>query len=54
MAWGGGLEGIFPLDVPLKIDTHIAIGNSEILTEGGVYRLRFERALFRIRNAESE
>ena len=48
-AWGGGLEGIFAWQVPLKINTNTAAGISEILKEGGVYRLRFERAAFGIR-----
>ena len=48
-AWGRGLEGIFAWQVPLKINTNTAAGISEILKEGGVYRLRFERAAFGIR-----
>ena len=46
---GRGAGGIFPLEVPLKINTHTEAGVSEILTEDGVYRLRFERAAFGIR-----
>ena len=48
-AWGGGLEGIFAWQVPLKINTDIATCISEALTKGGVYRRHFERAAFRIR-----
>ena len=43
------MEGIFAWQVPLKINTNTAAGISEILKEGGVYRLRFERAAFGIR-----
>ena len=49
ISWGGGLEGIFAWQVPLKIDTDIAAGVSEALTKGGVYRRHFERTAFRIR-----
>ena len=37
------------MEVSLKINTHTEAGVAEILTEDGVYRLRFERAAFGIR-----
>ena len=49
ISWGGGLEGIFAWQVPLKINTDIATGVSEALTKGSVYRRHFERTAFRIR-----
>ena len=49
LAWGGGLEGIFAWQVPLKINTDIRTGIPEALTKGGVYRRHFERTAFRIR-----
>ena len=49
ISWGGGLEGIFAWQVPLKINTDTAKGISEALTKGGVYRRHFERTAFRIR-----
>ena len=54
ISWGWGLGGIFPWEGTLKLNTLGNYAISEILTKDGVYRLRFERALFRIRNAESE
>ena len=50
MAWGGGLEGFWPRQAGLKLGRPARSAGSVILPEEGVYRLRLERALFRIRH----
>ena len=49
ISWGGGLVGIFPGEVGLKLSALAAAGISEILPEAGVYRRHFARAAFGIR-----